>query len=64
MCLAIPGKIISIKNNCGVVDFDGIQREVNLSLVKVKKGDYVIVHAGFGISKLENEEAKEIINLL
>ena len=63
MCLAIPGKIISMKNDHGVVDFDGAQKEINLSLVEAKKGDYVIVHAGFAISKLENKEAEEILKV-
>jgi hydrogenase expression/formation protein HypC len=64
MCLAIPGKITSIKNNHGMVDFDGIQKEINLSLVKAKKGDYVIVHAGFAISKIEDKEAEEISKIV
>jgi hydrogenase expression/formation protein HypC len=64
MCLAIPGKIISAKGEYGVADFGGVQKEINLSLVKTKKGDYVIVHAGFAISVLENKEAKEILKMV
>ena len=66
MCLAIPGKIRSInkKTNIGLVDFDGIQREANISLVNVKKDDYVIVHAGFAIEKLTSKDAKEVFDLL
>ncbi|MCK5475011.1 MAG: HypC/HybG/HupF family hydrogenase formation chaperone [Candidatus Pacebacteria bacterium] len=66
MCLAIPGKIRSInkKINIALVDFDGIQREVNISLVNVKKDDYVIVHAGFAIQKLTRKDAKEIFDLI
>ena len=66
MCLAIPGKIKSVdkKNNTAVVDFDGIQREINVSLVDVKKNDFVIVHAGFAIEKLTSKDAKEIFDLL
>ncbi len=65
MCLAIPGKIKSIdkKTNVALVDFDGVERDVNISLVKAKKGDYVIVHAGFAIQKLEKREASETIKL-
>ena len=65
MCLAIPGKIKSIikKNSQAIVDFNGIEREVNCKLVKVKKGDYVIVHAGFAIQKLLKDEAKEILKV-
>ncbi|MCK5332668.1 HypC/HybG/HupF family hydrogenase formation chaperone [Candidatus Parcubacteria bacterium] len=66
MCLAIPGKIKSVdkKINMALVDFDGIEREVNISLVDVGKGDYVIVHAGFAIEKLTSQDAKEISDLL
>ena len=66
MCLAIPGKIKSVdkKNNTAVVDFNGIEREINVSLVDVKKGDYVIVHAGFAIEKLTSRDAKEVFDLL
>ena len=66
MCLAIPGKIKSVdkKDNTAVVDFDGIEREINVSLVDVKKNDFVIVHAGFAIQKLTGKDAREISNLL
>lgn len=65
MCLAIPGKIkkINQETNIALVDFDGIEREVNVSLVKAKKGDYVIVHAGFAIEKLEKRNASEILEI-
>ncbi len=59
MCLAIPGKIVSIKGQDAVVDFKGIQKEINLSLVSAKPGDYVIVHAGFAVSKLDEKNANE-----
>ena len=60
MCLAIPGKIIELKNQqLAVVDFDGIQKEVNVSLVTPRVGDYVIVHAGFAIEKMNQKEALE-----
>ncbi|MDF1498691.1 MAG: HypC/HybG/HupF family hydrogenase formation chaperone [Patescibacteria group bacterium] len=66
MCLAIPGKIKSVnkKTKVALVNFDGIEREVNVSLVEVKKGDFVIVHAGFAIQKLTSRDAKEISDLL
>lgn len=65
MCLAIPGKIKKIdkKTNIAPVDFDGIERDVNVSLVEAKKGDYVIVHAGFAIEKLNREEAEKTLEL-
>lgn len=60
MCLAIPGKIMAIKNQLATVDFDGIIKEVNVSLVEIKVGEYVMVHAGFAIEKMDDEYAKEM----
>ena len=63
MCLAIPSKIISIDNSKAVIDVYGAQRDVNLMLLEgqVAVGDYVIVHAGFAIQKLQEDVAKETI---
>jgi hydrogenase expression/formation protein HypC len=63
MCLAVPGKIVSINGTTAVVDFGGVQRETNVSLVDAKPGEYVIVHAGFAIQIVDEEEAKETIKL-
>ena len=66
MCLAIPGKIIEISSykNHAMVDYgDGTKRQANISLVKVKKGDYVLVHAGFAIEILDEDEAKKTLEL-
>ncbi|MBU3965321.1 HypC/HybG/HupF family hydrogenase formation chaperone [Patescibacteria group bacterium] len=65
MCLAVPGKIksINLKTLRAKVDFNGMEKEVNCELVKVKKGDYVVVHAGFAIQKLEQREAKKTLAL-
>jgi len=63
MCLAVPGKIVSITDTTAVVDFGGVQRETNVSLVDAKPGDYVIVHAGFAIQIVDEEEAKETLKL-
>ncbi|KKP80110.1 MAG: hypothetical protein A2271_00285 [Candidatus Moranbacteria bacterium RIFOXYA12_FULL_35_19] len=60
MCLAIPAKIIKINDQLAIVDFQGVQKEVNISLVDVKIGDYVMVHAGFAIEKMEKDNVKEI----
>ena len=60
MCLAIPGKIIAIKNQLATVDFSGITKEINISLVNVKVGEFVMVHAGFAIEKMDDEYAKEM----
>ena len=66
MCLAIPGKIIEIEENNehAIVDYgDGTKRKANITLVEVKKGDYVLVHAGFAIEVLNEKEANETLSL-
>lgn len=66
MCLAIPGKIVEIdkKTNHAIVDYgDGTKRTANVSLVSVKIGDYVLVHAGFAIEVLDEKEAMETLDL-
>ncbi|MHA1582758.1 MAG: HypC/HybG/HupF family hydrogenase formation chaperone [Candidatus Baldrarchaeia archaeon] len=64
MCLAVPAKVLEIKGDKGVVDFGGIRREVSLSLIdNIKVGDYVLIHVGFAIQKLERKEAEEILKL-
>jgi len=74
MCLAIPGKIVSIEepsesdsdlSRTGIVDFGGNRREVNLSLVpEATVGDYVIVHVGFAISTMDEAEAEQVFTYL
>lgn len=62
MCLAIPGKIIFAKGDVARVDYGGgVRRDVNISLVKASVGDYVIVHAGFAIQILDEDDAKETL---
>jgi hydrogenase expression/formation protein HypC len=62
MCLAVPSKIIEIKNNMATVDVDGVRRSASLMLLDdVRLGDYVIVHAGFAISKVDEEAACQTI---
>jgi len=65
MCLAIPGKLISIEGDgTGKVDCLGSTVLANLSLLpEVKVGDWVIVHAGFAISRLDQKEAKKTLKL-
>ena len=64
MCLAFPGKIVSIKGGRAAVDFDGVEKEINVSLVAgAQKGDYVIVHAGFAIQKLSKQSAMEVFKV-
>jgi hydrogenase expression/formation protein HypC len=70
MCLAVPGKVLDIEPNeigltMGKVSFGGIAKEVCLAYVpEAQVGDYVIVHAGFAISKLDEAEAMEVFELL
>ena len=64
MCLAIPAKVIKVNGNFAKVDFgEGVLREVNVSLVDTKVGDYVLVHAGYAIQVLSEEEAMETLKL-
>ena len=58
MCLAIPGKVISINGDRATVDYGGTGTEANISLVRPAVGEYVIVHAGFAIEKLDVREAE------
>jgi len=61
MCLAIPGKIVSIEGNTARLDYNGVTGEADISLVPgVVVGDYVLVHAGFAIEEVETEDALEI----
>jgi hydrogenase expression/formation protein HypC len=66
MCLAIPGKVIEIDKNKehAKIDYgDGTKRNANISLVDVKVGDYVLVHAGFAIEVLDEKEANETLDI-
>ena len=64
MCLAIPAKVLRVKDGIAEVDFGrGVTREVNIMLVDVKVGDYVLVHAGYAIQVIDEKEAKETLRL-
>ncbi len=60
MCLAIPGKILKINGQLAKVDFQGVQKEINISLVDVKIGEHVMVHAGFAIEKMDRDYVNEM----
>jgi hydrogenase expression/formation protein HypC len=65
MCLAIPSRIIKIDNNMATIDVEGVQREASLLLLEnAQVGDYVIVHAGFAIQRLDEAAARETLDLL
>lgn len=62
MCLAVPMKIESISGDYGIVNASGVRREIGLMLIDNPKiGDYVLVHAGFAIQKLDEEEARRTL---
>jgi len=64
MCLAIPAKVVEVSGTKAKVDFgEGVLREVNVSLVEARVGDYVLVHAGYAIQVLSCEEAMETLRL-
>ena len=70
MCLAVPGKIVSIEGDDpimrdGKVNFGGVVKRVNLSLVpEAKIGDYVVVHVGIALSVVDEEEAEQVFEYL
>jgi hydrogenase expression/formation protein HypC len=70
MCLAIPGRILSIEGTdpvlrSGRVDFAGVVKQINLAYVpEARVGDYVLVHVGFAISTVDEEEAKQVFEYL
>jgi hydrogenase expression/formation protein HypC len=64
MCLAIPARVVSVKGEKAQVDFgEGVLRDVNVTLVDAKVGEYVLVHAGYAIQKMDESEAKETLAL-
>ncbi len=70
MCLGVPGKVLAVEENAqgmtmGTVSFGGVTKEVCLAyLPEVRPGEYVIVHVGFAISRISEEEARETFELL
>lgn len=64
MCLGVPAKVVEIKGISAIVDFGGVRREVSTILEPdVRIGDYVIVHAGAIISKIDKDEAYEMVKV-
>jgi hydrogenase expression/formation protein HypC len=70
MCLAVPGKIVSISgedpfSRTGKIDYGGVVKEASLAYVpEAKAGDYVIVHVGFAISRVDEDEAQKVFEYL
>ncbi|MHB0857931.1 MAG: HypC/HybG/HupF family hydrogenase formation chaperone [Anaerolineae bacterium] len=64
MCLAVPARITSIMDESGIVEIGGVERTISLALTpEARVGDYAIVHTGFAISILDEEEAQESLRL-
>ena len=63
MCVALPGKVIEIKDRDAVVDFSGNQVTARAGLVDIKVGDYVLVHAGCVIQKVTQQDMEDLQNL-
>ena len=65
MCLAVPAKIIKVENDKADAEFGNLVKAIDISFLdNTKVGDYVIVHAGFAIQKIDKEEAKKTLDLL
>jgi hydrogenase expression/formation protein HypC len=65
MCLSVPGRILKIKKNMAKVDVGGFLRDISLDLCpEVSIGEYVLIHAGFAIQKVDEKEAEETLDLL
>jgi hydrogenase expression/formation protein HypC len=64
MCLAVPARIVSIDRDEAVLDYGGVTRKANLSMLsEANIGDYVLVHVGYAISKMDEAEALETLEL-
>ena len=66
MCLAIPTRVVEIlENDLAIVDLGGVRKEISLALVEdVKVGDYVILHVGYALTRLDPEEAEKTLALM
>ena len=65
MCLALPARIVELRGNeIGIVDLGGVRKEISLALVEdVRVGDYVIVHVGYALTRLDPQEAEATLAL-
>ena len=64
MCLAVPGKIIEIQDMLATVDISGVSRKVSLMLLpEAKVGEFVLIHAGFAIQTIDEEEVRKTLEL-
>jgi hydrogenase expression/formation protein HypC len=63
MCLAVPAEVKSIEGHTATVDYGGVSRIANISLVEAKVGDFVIVHAGYAIQVMDRQEAEKTLEI-
>ncbi len=65
MCLGVPMQVKTIENEMAVCEIDGVQREASLMMIEdVRVGDYVLIHAGFAIEKIDDDEAQLTLKAL
>lgn len=65
MCLGVPMQVITISDDLAVCEIDGVQREASLMMIDdVQVGDYVLIHAGFAIEKIDQAEARLTLDVL
>jgi len=66
MCLGVPMRVVSVGEEGVVAEIDGVRKDASLMLLdeEVREGDFIIVHAGFAISKLDEEDARETLRLM
>ncbi|MFH1448025.1 MAG: HypC/HybG/HupF family hydrogenase formation chaperone [Candidatus Micrarchaeota archaeon] len=65
MCYAIPARILKVEGDNATVDYGGVRKKANISLMdEVAVGDYILIHAGFAIEKLEKKSAEESLQLI
>lgn len=66
MCVGVPMQVVSIDGDAIVAEVDGVRRSASLMMLadEVKVGDFLIIHAGFAISKLDEEEAQETLQMM
>ncbi len=63
MCLAVPMKVVKREGDRGIVELEGVTREAALQFVDAQVGDYVLIHAGFAIEKLDEQSALETLEI-
>jgi hydrogenase expression/formation protein HypC len=64
MCVAVPAEVLEIDGSMATIDYGGVKRQANIDFLEdVKVGDYVVVHVGFAIQKLDREDAQETLKL-